>query len=301
MRDRDMAEIYNPAVRHEFVYLFEVINSNPNGDPDALNAPRTISDTGHGLVSDTSIKRKIRDYLSMVEGVPIFIQSDMALNEKKQEAAKRVEPPLDQKEREGKTAIPRLQDELCRSYFDIRMFGAVLATGEKGDRLNAGKVTGPVQINFATSLDPISIKFNAGSRKAKTTVERLESGDTEFGISTPIIPYGVYRTHGFFSPYLAEQTGVSSQDLELLWAALEGAFANSRSRSRPEINVRGLSVFSHDSKLGRAPAHKLFERIDVRRRQDAESPQSYADYDVMINVESLPEGVSLTHIVDPRD
>lgn len=297
----DFSTICNPAARHEFVYLFEVINSNPNGDPDALNAPRTIPDTGHGLVSDTSIKRKVRDYLSMVERVPIFIQSDMALNDKKQQAAERVAPPLDKKERGGKAEIPRLRDQLCRDYYDIRMFGAVLATGASDDRLNAGKVTGPVQINFATSIDPISIKFNAGSRKAKTTDERLEEGETEFGISTPIVPYAVYRTHGFFSPFLAEQTGVSENDLKLLWEALNGAFANSRSRSRPEINVRGLSIFSHDNKLGRAPAHKLFERIHVQRRSGVELAQNFRSYEVVIDETPLPDGVSLTHIVDPRD
>lgn len=297
----ELSAICNPGVRHEFVYLFEVINSNPNGDPDALNAPRTIPDTGHGLVSDTSIKRKIRDYLSMVEDVPIFIQSDIALNEKKQQAAERVMPPLDKKERGGKSEIPRLRDQLCRDYYDIRMFGAVLATGAADDRLNAGKVTGPVQINFATSLDPISIKFNAGSRKAKTTNERLEEGETEFGISTPIVPYAVYRTHGFFSPFLAEQTGVDENDLRLLWEALKGAFATSRSRSRPEINVRGLSVFTHDSKLGRAPAHKLFDRVHAQRRPEVSAAQKFSDYEVIIDESTLPGGVSLTHVVDPRD
>lgn len=297
----DMDTICNPAFRHEFVYLFEVINSNPNGDPDSLNAPRTIPDTGKGLVSDTSIKRKIRDYVEMVEGIPIFIQSDSALNEKKQRAADDVNPPLEKKEREGKKTIPRLRDKLCQEYFDIRMFGAVLATGDKEDRLNAGKVTGPVQINFATSLDPISVKFNAGSRKAKTTEQRLEMGDTEFGISTPIVPYGVYRTHGFFSPFLAEQTGVSAEDLRYFWAALEGAFANSRSRARPEINVRGLSIFSHDNKLGHAPAHQLFERIQIGRREGIATPQCFRDYEVLIDEEALPRGVTLTHVVDPRE
>lgn len=298
--DNIPALVCDPSRRHEFVYIFEVITSNPNGDPDAMNAPRTIAETGHGLVTDVSIKRKVRDYVSMTTDLPIFIQSDVALNEKKKLAADGMDPPLTAKERSSKAPNQRLAQRMWDIYYDIRLFGAVLATGDKSDRLNAGKVTGPIQMNFATSLDPVTVKFNANSRKARTSDARLETGETEFGITTPIVPYGVYRTHGFFNPFLAEKTGASEADLKLFWEALIGAFELSRSRSRPEINVRGLLVFSHENKLGHAPAHKLLSRVGFRLRDGVNSPMKFEDYQPEIDESGLPDGVKFTPLVDPR-
>ncbi|HEY8436816.1 MAG TPA: type I-C CRISPR-associated protein Cas7/Csd2, partial [Haloplasmataceae bacterium] len=207
----------DPNKRHEFVLLFDAKNSNPNGDPDAGNMPRVDPETMHGLVTDVAIKRKIRNYIQITrENQPrmdIFIQSMTALNTLKEKAAEKVNPPLTKEERKGKKPILRLQKVLCEEYYDIRMFGAVLSTSDdKDDRLNAGQVRGPVQLTFARSIDPVLPLDIAITRQARTTEKRMETGTTEMG-RKPLIPYGLYRAHGYFNPYLAEQTGVTVEDL----------------------------------------------------------------------------------------
>jgi CRISPR-associated protein Csd2 len=288
--------ITDPSKRQEFVLLFDVRNGNPNGDPDAANAPRVDPETGHGLVTDVALKRKVRDYLALTRKLPMFIQSVVALNRLKSEAADEIQPPLSKEEREGKRPIQRLQDKLCADYYDIRMFGAVLATGEAGDRLNAGQVRGPVQLTFARSVDPILPLDAAITRQARTTEERMETGTTEFG-RKPFVPYGLYRAHGYVNPFLAERTGVDSSDLRALWEALASLFAFDQSASRSEMAVRGLYVFTHDNQLGMAPAHTLLERIEPRRKPEVATPRAFTDYKITVRDDDFPSGVTLTPLV----
>jgi len=282
----------DPSKRHEFVLLFDVKDGNPNGDPDAGNMPRVDPETMQGLVTDVALKRKVRDYVTLVkqdaDGHKIFIQSEAALNALLAEAAETVGT-----EKKSKRADKNLQQEMARRYYDIRMFGAVLSTGD----YNAGQVRGPAQITFARSFDPVlPLEFTI-TRQARTTEERMESGQTEMG-KKPLVPYGLYRAHGFFNPYLAEQTGVSADDLELYWDALTHLFDFDRSAARGEMNVRGLVVFTHENKKGDAPAHKLFELVDVRKNDGVESPRDFSDYTVSIS--EAPEGVEISLLVDPR-
>lgn len=291
----------DPSKRHEFVLLFDATNSNPNGDPDAGNLPRVDPETMHGLVTDVCLKRKVRDFVEVTragsngtsEHFGIFVQSRVALNTIKQQLAQTLSPALTNQEREGKRPIARLRDQLCADYFDIRMFGAVLSTGEAGDRLNAGQVRGPVQISFARSLDPVFAMDLAITRKAKTTEARMETGETEFGRKA-IIPYGLYRAEGYFNPFLASDTGVTEGDMEVLWSSLEHLFDFDRSAARTGMVVRGLYVFSHESNLGNAPAHTLFERITMNQ---VETPRKFTDYTVTVDDAALPAGVTLTRLV----
>lgn len=293
-----MGELYtDPTRRHEFVLLFDVVNGNPNGDPDAGNLPRVDPETMHGLVTDVCLKRKVRDYLQLAYNVPIFIQSRVALNTLKKEAAEELDPPLTEDERSGKRPIPRLRSKLCEKYYDIRMFGAVLATGEREDRLNAGQVRGPVQLTFARSIDPIVPLDLSITRKARTTEERMETGETEIG-RKPIVPYGLYRAHGFYNPFLARDTGVSEEDLELFWEALTRMFEFDRSAARGEMTVRGIWIFTHENAKGNAPAHKLFALIKVRKKEGVESPRNFDDYEVIEPTEEqIPSGIVLTRLV----
>ena len=286
----------DPTKRHEFVLLFDVQNGNPNGDPDAGNLPRVDPETMRGLVTDVCLKRKVRDYLHVVKEIDIFIQSEAALNTIKKRVADELNPPLEDDERKGKRPIPRLRSELCSKYYDIRMFGAVLATGSKEDKLNAGQVRGPMQFTFARSLDPVLPMDLSITRKARTTEERMESGETEMGRKA-IVPYGLYETHGFYNPFLAKQTGVSQDDLDVFWEALVNMFEFDRSAARGEMTVRGLYVFSHENAKGNAPAHKLFDLVHVEKKPSVETPRLFSDYEVRIDKEALPEGVTLTELV----
>jgi len=282
----------DPSKRHEFVLLFDVRDGNPNGDPDAGNMPRVDPETMQGLVTDVALKRKVRDYVTLTkqnaEGYKIFIQSEAALNALIAEAAEATGT-----EKKSKRADKNLRQEMARRYYDIRMFGAVLSTGD----YNAGQLRGPIQITFARSLDPVlPLEFTI-TRQARTTEERMESGETEMG-KKPLVPYGLYRAHGFFNPYLAEQTGVSADDLALFWDALTHLFDFDRSAARGEMNVRGLIVFTHENKKGNAPAHKLFELVEARKIDGVESPRNFSDY--AISVLEPPEGVEVGLLIDPR-
>jgi len=276
----------DPKRRHEFVLLFDVTNSNPNGDPDAGNLPRVDPETMHGLVTDVALKRKVRDYLHLTRKTPIFIQSQVALNALIEEAGATAGAPKgDKRPHEG------ARQELCRRYFDIRMFGAVLSTGE----VNAGQVRGPVQLTFARSVDPVLPLDLSITRKARTTQERMETGETEMG-RKPLVPFGLYRAHGFYNPFLAEETGVSAEDLEALWEALTNLFEHDRSAARSGLSVRGLWAFTHENPKGNAPAHKLFDLIRVRRKDGAEAPRSIEDYEIIVDQEGVPQGVTVTRL-----
>ena len=281
--------IKNSAARHEFVLLFEAVNSNPNGDPDSGNLPRVDPETMHGLVTDVALKRKIRDYLSLTQNENIFIQSKVALNTLIEQVGKDLE-----KEAKGnKRADEDVQKGMCERFFDVRMFGAVLSTG----KLNAGQVRGPVQLTFAKSIDPVFQLELSITRQARTTEERMETGSTEMGRKA-VVPYGLYLAKGYFNPFLAKTTGVSSNDLTMLWTALCNLFDYDRSAARPEMTVRGVYVFTHENEKGNAPAHKLLELVKVGLKDKEKAPRAFTDYTVTVDDQNLPAGVTLTKLIE---
>lgn len=282
--------------RYDFVVLFDVLNGNPNGDPDAGNMPRIDPETGLGLVTDVCLKRKIRNYVEAekdgAEGYKIYIKSNVPLNASDEEAldylgiddiktAKKKDPDIDGK-------ISRF---MCANFFDIRTFGAVMTTFVKG-ALNCGQVRGPVQFGFARSIDPIAPQEVTITRTAITTAKDAEKKQTEIGRKY-IVPYALYQVEGYISANLAKKnTGFSEEDLELLWKAIINMFENDHSAARGNMAVRELIVFKHDSELGNAPAYKLFERIHVSKKNPDRVPRTYADYEVNVDTNNLPAGVT---------
>lgn len=282
--------------RYDFVILFDVENGNPNGDPDAGNMPRVDPETGCGLVTDVCLKRKIRNYVEMAKegeaGCRIYIKDQVPLNRSDAEAvdylgingdlkaAKKDDPEIDRK----------IRDFMCQNFYDIRTFGAVMTTFVKG-ALNCGQVRGPVQLSFARSIDPVVPQEITITRVAITTEADAENKGTEMGRKY-IVPYGLYRAEGYVSANLARKvTGFSEEDLQLLWQAILNMFENDHSAARGKMAVRELIVFKHDSELGNAPAYKLFESVQVKRKSDVEVPRSYHDYEVTVSDE-LPSGVT---------
>lgn len=373
----EMSIITDVNRRHEIVYLFDVTDGNPNGDPDAVNLPRFDPETMHGITTDVMLKRKIRDYVEMIYDEPIFIQSKVALNTlirkgfeevgyetrtielseehlkdealiewlgtkenlgysiedsnlvysgdkskekdihkelleglgdeqealspKLKQIAKRISEAIKDMPKIQEGDRNRVREKLCEKYYDIRMFGAVLTTG-----LNAGQVRGPVQLTFARSIDPIYPLDISITRKARTTLARMaREGETEMA-RKPTVPYGLYRAHGFFNPYLAESTGVKGRDLEYFYEALQNMFEFDRSAARGNMAVRGIAIFSHESKKGNAPADRLFRLIRIRKKDDVTAPRSIEDYwikapaDGSLRSYAFP-GVVLTWLVKPED
>jgi CRISPR-associated protein Csd2 len=380
-----MTHHLNPNFRHDFVLLFDVIDGNPNGDPDGGNMPRTDVETSQGLVTDVAIKRKVRNYVStyaeyeateeQASRLKIFIEHRGVLNDQIRRAyveegiavgksAKEVvsNEAVLASLRELKTYLPNAfkfedndeesgevdatlqysgelsEDELkefygldavtelfnqnkalskfikelvkkagkpdknranaekaqkwmCKNFYDVRMFGAVMSTG-----LNAGQVRGPMQLTFARSIDPVQPQDLAITRVAVTDAKDREKLQT-IGRKT-MIPYGLYVGHGFYSPHLATQTGVNEQDLALFWEALVKMWDCDRSASRGMMAPRGLYIFSHESKLGNAPAHKLFERIQIQRKPEIDVPRKFGDYDVNVDTDSMQQGVTLTRLTE---
>lgn len=290
-----MAAIKN---RYEFVILFDVENGNPNGDPDAGNMPRIDPETGHGLVTDVCIKRKIRNYVETLkddaEGYRIYVKDGIPLNRSDAEACRYVgvEPEkLKDAKKKDADLDAKLLDFMCKNFFDIRTFGAVMTTFVKG-ALNCGQVRGPVQIGFAHSVDPIMPQEVTITRVAITTEADAEKKDTEMGRKY-IVPYGLYRCEGYISANLARKTtGFSEEDLELLWQAILNMFENDHSASRGKMAVRELIVFKHDSELGNAPAYKLFDTVCVEKNDGVAVPRAYTDYTVRVNEDALPAGVA---------
>ncbi|WP_017306221.1 type I-C CRISPR-associated protein Cas7/Csd2 [Spirulina subsalsa] len=369
----------DPNRRHDFVLLFDVLDGNPNGDPDGGNLPRTDAETMQGLVTDVCLKRKVRNYVEVYseyeateaekERLKIFVEHHGVLNEQIRRAYVGSGLPVSEpvsdviKEEKVLTALRNLADELpsafaiedeeegdnvvstltysgelsaeelkeeykqleefsdwkvakkfveglvkksgkpaktgqnietakqwmCANFYDVRMFGAVMSTG-----LNAGQVRGPVQLTFARSIDPVLPLDWSITRMAVTEAKEDRVNLQTMGRKTQI-PYGLYRGFGFFSPFLAQQTGVTEEDLALFWQAIQGMWELDRSASRGLMALRGLYIFSHEKRLGNAPAHKLFDRITVESGSNA--PRSFKDYQVVINKEDLPEGVELTELV----
>ena len=290
--------------RQDFVMFFDVTDGNPNGDPDAGNMPRVDPETMQGLVTDVCIKRKIRDWVDALRGdegaYKIYVQSGEALNTKHMRAYDALELTSTGSKQDAET-VDKARAWMCQNFYDIRTFGAVMTTG-----VNCGQVRGPVQFTFARSIDPVvaldvTITRVAVTREEDAQVVVSEDGktsgkQTEMGRKA-IVPYGLYRMHGFFNPHFAAQTGFSDEDLKLLWQALQQMWDLDRSAARGMMACRGLYIFSHASKLGDAPAHQLFERIEARRRADVDVPRSFGDYDVHIDEQELPEEVTLSQLM----
>lgn len=277
--------------RYEFVMFFDVENGNPNGDPDAGNMPRIDPETSYGIVTDVCIKRKIRNFVDVIKegekGYKILINPDCSLNTKFTDAYKTLGLETGNKKTKSDSDKAKAMEFMCANYFDVRTFGAVMSTGDDP----IGIVRGPVQINFARSIDEVSAQEITITRQARTTDERTETGDTEFGKKN-IIPYGLYRADGYVSAMLAKKTGFSDDDLELLWKAIINMFEYDRSAARGKMALRKLLIFKHSDALGNCPAHILLESIKAEKKPEKDCPRSFSDY--IITVErNLPEGVEL--------
>jgi CRISPR-associated protein Csd2 len=278
--------------RYDFVYLFDCKDGNPNGDPDAANAPRIDPQDMHGLVSDVCLKRKIRNFALLAKGgkepFDIFVQQGSVLNEKIQDAHKSLKQDVDTKTKKAsREQVSNARTAMCKRYYDVRTFGAVMSTGA-----NAGQVRGPVQISFSRSIDPILPLDLSITRMAVTDAKEADGPNQTMGRKN-LIPYGLYRCHGFISAHLANETGFGDEDLALFWQALTQMFDHDRSASRGTMAPQKLIVFKHATALGNAPAHKLFERVTVARKPGVEVARSFSDHVVTISRDGLPAGVEL--------
>ena len=309
--------------RYDFVLLFDVKDGNPNGDPDAGNLPRMDAETGHGLVTDVALKRKVRNFVALTHDqdqrepsagekrFEIYVREKAILNLQHQRAysALKLDEPLateaapevspekktgkDKKRKGSGDDVNQARDWMCQNFFDVRTFGAVMSTG-----INCGQVRGPVQLTFARSIDPVVAQEHSITRMAVATEAEAEKqgGDNRTMGRKHTVPYGLYMAHGFVSSFLAKQTGFGEDDLALLWQALGQMFEHDRSAARGEMATRGLYVFKHDSELGNAPAHALFERVQPKLKEGVAVARSFADYDVAVNENGLPAGVTLLRL-----
>jgi len=313
------------ANRYDFVLIFDVRDGNPNGDPDAGNMPRLDAESGHGLVTDVSLKRKVRNFVGLVkeqdEREPvdgekrfeIYVREKAILNHQNQRAysalnlavaqeeqaqeaieieatdAKKKKPAKD-KRKGSADEVGQARKWMCQNFFDVRTFGAVMSTG-----VNCGQVRGPVQLTFARSVEPIVALEHSITRMAVATEAEAEKqqGDNRTMGRKHTVPYGVYVAHGFVSSFLAKQTGFGEDDLELVFQALAQMFEHDRSAARGEMSTRGLYVFKHDSELGNAPAHALFERLKVAPKAEGEVARSFDAYSVAFDGQSLAVGQSV--------
>ena len=277
--------------RIDFVYIFDVQDGNPNGDPDAGNLPRVDAETGMGLVTDVCLKRKVRNYVQVAkglsEGYDIFIKEKAVLNT----LINKAHDDSVVKAAKDKTEAARMY--MCKNYYDIRTFGAVMSTGK-----NAGQVRGAVQMTFARTVDPIASSEHSITRMAVATEKEAEqqSGDNRTMGRKATVPYGLYVCHGFISANLAKQTGFTEEDLELFWDALKNMFDVDRSAARGLMSAQKLIVFRHESALGNAPANKLFDLVNIKKNCDG-APRSFSDYTVTIREENLPKGVSVDELI----
>lgn len=285
-----MTELKN---RIDFVYVFDVQDGNPNGDPDAGNLPRVDAETGMGLVTDVCLKRKARNYVQVVknleEGYDIFIKEKAVLNNEIDKAHE--DESVTAAKDKDKTKKARLY--MCKNYYDIRTFGAVMSTGK-----NAGQVRGPIQLTFARSVDPVATAEHSITRVAVATPKEAESqkGENHTMGRKATIPYGLYVCHGFISANLAKQTGFSEEDLNLFFDALKNMFDLDRSAARGLMSAQKLIVFRHESELGNAPANKLFDLVHIKKTTDA-APRSFNDYNVIIDKDKVPTGVTVEELI----
>ena len=283
-----MSELKN---RIDFVYIFDVQDGNPNGDPDAGNLPRVDAETGMGLVTDVCLKRKVRNYIQtakgQADGYDIFIKEKAVLNT----LIDKAHDDSEVKDAKDKTEAARMY--MCKNYYDIRTFGAVMSTGK-----NAGQVRGAIQLTFARSADTIATAEHSITRMAVATEKEAEKqgGDNRTMGRKATVPYGLYVCHGFISANLAQQTGFSEEDLQLFWDALKNMFDVDRSAARGLMSAQKLIVFKHDSVLGNAPANKLFDLVKVKKVCDG-APRSFSDYTVTIDKEGLPANVTVEELI----
>ena len=283
-----MANLKN---RIDFIYVFDVQDGNPNGDPDAGNLPRVDAETGEGLVSDVCLKRKVRNYVQIAKGLSdgydIFVKEKAVLNNEIDKA----HDDSEVKSAKNKTAAAR--QYMCNNYYDIRTFGAVMSTGK-----NAGQVREPIQITFARSVDSIATAEHSITRVAVATEEeaKKQNGENHTMGRKATIPYGLYVCHGFISANLAKQTGFSEEDLNLFFDALKNMFDLDRSAARGLMSAQKLIVFRHDSELGNAPANKLFDLVQIKKKTTA-APRSFKDYEVTIDEEHVPTGVTIEELI----
>jgi CRISPR-associated protein Csd2 len=275
------------TTRYDFVYLFDCKDGNPNGDPDAANSPRIDPQDMHGLVSDVCLKRKIRNF-ALLKGQSIFVQQGSVLNESIQQAHSDLGHDVDGKKKTAtRPQVALARTEMCKKFYDVRTFGAVMSTGA-----NAGQVRGPVQLSFSRSIDPILPLDLSITRMAVTEAKEADAPNQTMGRKN-LIPYGLYRCHGFISANLAQETGFTAADLDLFWEALAMMFDHDRSASRGTMAPQALLVFEHATPLGNAPAHKLFERVKIAAKPGVTAARSFADYDLVIDDAELPAGIKL--------
>lgn len=280
----------NPTHRHDFVLYFDCTDGNPNGDPDAGNQPRVDPETMQGLVTDVALKRKVRDWVAAAQSdesrYKIYVEQYALLNAQH----KRAYAALGESwEKPDRLTIDRAKAWMCQNFFDVRLFGAVMSTG-----VNCGQVRGPVQLTFARSVDPVT-PLDVTITRVAVTREDADK-ETEMGRKA-MIPYGLYRAHGFYTPQFGQDTGVDEEDLGLIWRALVNMWDFDRSAARGMMACRGLYVFSHENKLGNAPAHQLFERVRCARKEGVDAPRKFDDYAMVVDDEGLPDGVTLTRVL----
>lgn len=291
--------------RYEFVLLFDVKDGNPNGDPDAGNLPRVDAETGHGLVTDVCLKRKLRNWIALVKagtaGHDIYIKEKAVLNEQHQRAYTALnEKPVGSKPKGDaeRALVEKSKEWMCKNFYDIRTFGAVMSND-----VNCGQVRGPVQMTFSRSVDPVVTSEHCITRIAVTKKEDKDGTGDKGGKDTEMgrkftVPYGLYRTAGFVNPFFAAQTGFSDADLDLFLTGLTQMFDHDRSASRGLMSPRALIVFKHATALGNAPAHKLLEAVKVTKKPGVDAPRDWTDYEVTIDRAAIPAGVEVIQKLD---
>lgn len=276
--------------RYDFMLVFDVKDGNPNGDPDAGNLPRVDSETGEGLVTDVCLKRKVRNYVQLTKGAEagydIFVKEKAVLNSLVDDAYAELGIDANVKKPAKGEEIDKGRALMCKKFYDIRTFGAVMSTGA-----NAGQVRGPVQLTFARSNDPIVTLEHSITRMAVTKVEDVDKERTMGRKNT--VPYGLYVAYGFVSPALAAQTGFSEEDLAVLWTSLVNMFDQDHSAARGMMATQKLIVFKHASALGNAPSHKLFDMVKIVKKDGVTVPRKFADYEVTIDQSAIPAGVEV--------
>ncbi len=289
----------DPTVRHDIVLLLDVTDGNPNGDPDAGNRPRTDDETGQGLITDVCLKRKIRDLVQLAAtsaGLPpqryaIFVQAGHALNTRLEESYTATGLSLDKKKGPVDAAAARAW--LTDRYFDIRLFGAVMSTGKTPA---LGQIRGPLQVGMARSIDPVYPVDHAITRVTQTTQADIDKGETTEMGGKWTVPYGLYRCHLHYSATRGAQTGVTRDDLSVLYRSIINMFDHDRSATRGEMTVQALHIFSHSDAFGAAPAHTLTNRVTVERHHDG-TPRHAGDYTIATDGSGLPDGVTLTSLI----
>jgi CRISPR-associated protein Csd2 len=287
--------------RYEFIYFFDVTDGNPNGDPDADNLPRVDAETGQGLVTDVCIKRKIRNYINIIKDnsppYEIYVKEKAVLNDQHDRAyvANGFELKEDKKSKKNGEKSEIAKKWMCKNFFDVRAFGAVMSTGDN----KCGQVRGPIQMTFSRSIDPVISAEHTITRMAVATKAEAEKQDNDNRTMgrKHTIPYGLYRCHGFISAHLADQVGFNEDDLNLFWEALKNMFDHDHSAARGLMSARGLYVFKHDSSLGNTPAHKLFDCIQIRKKEGVNVPRGFTDYEININHNQIPQNVTLINMI----